>query len=209
MKNLKNKKSKGFTLVEVMLAVGVITISLTALLSLLGAITSSVAKVRQQAKALTVIDHVQSTLKIMEFEDVYGKVNKAKEKYLIYFWDEYENPDDLKNTSLILCSSEDAGRDSEQAPRGNDLLNVVGNVFRVELSLNYYMLKDRYIDANSDRPYMAGASLPGDYKNYIEAYLPLYVDIFADPKSNILGRSATEEENDTRRVMEDTIMKMR
>ncbi len=211
MKNLKNKPKKAFTLVEVILAVGVITMSLTALLALLASITSSVAQVRKQSKALTVIDHVSAIMKVTDFKTVYERHSDPSKTYLIYFWDEYENTNDLENTALILRSSEDNGRTAGEAPSDDELTDNVagGDVYRVLITLNSDMLEGRYLNADSTDGYVSGGALPTDVNSYIEACLPLRIEIFADPKFSILDESATDDENELRRITEDTIMKMR
>ena len=56
MKHFKQKTSRGaFTLVEVMLAVGVIAVSITAMIGLLSAITANLNQIRYQNKAVAII----------------------------------------------------------------------------------------------------------------------------------------------------------
>ena len=63
MKHFKQKTSRGaFTLVEVMLAVGVIAVSITAMIGLLSAITANLNQIRYQNKAVAIIANLETTL---------------------------------------------------------------------------------------------------------------------------------------------------
>ncbi|MDY6069787.1 MAG: type II secretion system protein [Opitutales bacterium] len=210
---LGGKAKKAFTLVEVMLAVGVIAVSLTALVGLLGAITASVTQIKRQSKALSLVQNVEAYLKSKTFEDVYSWVEHPTNPYVIYFWDEYTNPEDLDNTALVMCSSEDTGRTPNTPPDSDELRNrVAGDIYRVVLTVNGEMLEGRFIDAaNIDTAasgYQVGSNLP-IVENYAEAYLPIRCEIMIDPRTDILDKSATEAQNDQRRVAESTIMKLR
>ena len=58
---LKNKK--GFTLVEVMLAVGVIAVSIASMIGLLGAITANITQIRHQQRAADCVAQMETTLR--------------------------------------------------------------------------------------------------------------------------------------------------
>ena len=67
---LKNKR-KAFTLVEVMLAVGVMAIAISSMIGLLSAITANINQIRQQSKAVALISNIETTLKDKNFDTVY------------------------------------------------------------------------------------------------------------------------------------------
>lgn len=113
---LKNKRS-AFTLVEVMLAVGVMAIAISSMIGLLSAITANINQIRQQSKAVALISNIETTLKEKNFDTVYQWVLNPTEPHVIYFWDEYQNP----------------GRPRQFKPRdgilragGNDVWNAAG-----------------------------------------------------------------------------------
>ncbi|MFR6033755.1 MAG: hypothetical protein ACLUKN_11610 [Bacilli bacterium] len=74
MKHFKQKTSRGaFTLVEVMLAVGVIAVSITAMIGLLSAITANLNQIRYQNKAVAIIANLETTLKMKSFASLTAK----------------------------------------------------------------------------------------------------------------------------------------
>ena len=64
---LKNKK--GFTLVEVMLAVGVIAVSIASMIGLLGAITANITQIRHQQRAADCVAQMETTLRTKRFSE--------------------------------------------------------------------------------------------------------------------------------------------
>lgn len=66
------KNTRGaFTLVEVMLAVGVMAIAISSMIGLLSAITANINQIRQQNKAVTLVANVETILKEKNFDTVY------------------------------------------------------------------------------------------------------------------------------------------
>lgn len=79
MKHFKQKTSRGaFTLVEVMLAVGVIAVSITAMIGLLSAITANLNQIRYQNKAVAIIANLETTLKMKSFAQVFDWVKNLR-----------------------------------------------------------------------------------------------------------------------------------
>jgi len=210
--NFRKNKS-AFTLIEVMLAVGVIAISLTALMALLGSITASVTQIKKQDKAIAIMQMLEAQIKVMSFERVYSAVENPAVPYVIYFWEEYQNPDDLENQAVKIVSSEDKNKTQQTPPNPEEISErVVGDIYRAILTLDGEMLKDRFIDTDvidtASVGYQPGGSLP-DVDKYAEGYLPICARIMCDPRNDILDQTASEEENNQRQVMEETIMKLR
>ena len=198
---------KGFTLVEVMLAVGVIAVSITAMIGLLASITASLNVSRHQNKAMTLVSNVETTLQMQAFSTVYRWVQNPSTPYIIFFWDEYQNPDDPDNSSLLTMSSELVGTPKE-LPSNTRLSNGEGDVYRVIISLYQNGLKDQRIDVDSNMTY-GGGGLPGSADSYALSYIPIKVDIYAEPRSNITRDEGTKEINEQRLVYSDIIMKLR
>ena len=71
MKTASFKTKRAFTLVEVMLAVGVIAISITAMIGLLASITANLNVSRHQNKAMSLLTNVETTLQMKPFNTVY------------------------------------------------------------------------------------------------------------------------------------------
>ena len=207
MKNIISKKRKGFTLVEVMLAVGVIAVSITAMIGLLASITASLNISRHQNKAMTLISNVETTLQMQSFDKVYSWVQNPATPYVMFFWDEYQNPDDPDNSSLATMSSELIGTPKEP-PSGRNLANSEGDIYRVVISLYQGGLKGQRIEADSTMTY-AGGSLPGAPELYVLSYIPIKVDIYAEPRNDSTRDEGSKEINEQRLIYSDNIMKLR
>ena len=54
-----------------------------------------------------------------------------------------------------------------------------------------------------------GGALPGDSQMYAVAYLPVKVEILADPRDDIISGMGEESQNVQRRVYDDVVIKMR
>lgn len=139
------KNTRGaFTLVEVMLAVGVMAIAISSMIGLLSAITANINQIRQQNKAVTLVANVE-TFEGKNFDTVYQWVLNPTEPHVIYFWDEYQNPDDPDNSSLVTISSEQEGMMSGMPPDNEHLKRSEGEVYRVLVSVYQEGLKGRKI----------------------------------------------------------------
>ena len=203
------KNTRGaFTLVEVMLAVGVMAIAISSMIGLLSAITANINQIRQQNKAVTLVANVETILKEKNFDTVYQWVLNPTEPHVIYFWDEYQNPDDPDNSSLVTISSEQEGMMSGMPPDNEHLKRSEGEVYRVLVSVYQEGLKGEKITVGDSSEYGGGA-LPGDSQMYAVAYLPVKVEILADPRDDIISGMGEESHNVQRRVYDDVVIKMR
>lgn len=203
---IKNKK--GFTLVEVMLAVGVIAVSIASMIGLLGAITANIAQIRHQQRAADCVAQMETTLRTRRFSEVFRWVSNPAEPYVVYFWTEYQNPDDPDNSSLMLVTSEDEGRVPNMPPSKEALANSEGSIYRALLSLYQNGLKGERIAVGAEGQYNGGA-LSGDESSYALSYLPINMELFAEPRENITNGQGDARINDERRVFQGIIMKMR
>ena len=204
---LKNKR-KAFTLVEVMLAVGVMAIAISSMIGLLSAITANINQIRQQSKAVALISNIETTLKDKNFDTVYQWVLNPTEPHVIYFWDEYQNPDDPDNSSLVTVSSEQEGMMSGMPPDNEHLKRSEGEIYRVLVSVYQEGLKGEKITVGDSAEY-GGGVLPGDSQLYALVYLPIKVEILADPRDDIISGVGEESQNVQRRIYDDVIIKMR
>ena len=203
------KNTRGaFTLVEVMLAVGVMAIAISSMIGLLSAITANINQIRQQNKAVTLVANVETILKEKNFDTVYQWVLNPTEPHVIYFRDEYQNPDDPDNSSLVTISSEQEGMMSGMPPDNEHLKRSEGEVYRVLVSVYQEGLKGEKITVGDSSEYGGGA-LPGDSQMYAVAYLPVKVEILADPRDDIISGMGEESQNVQRRVYDDVVIKMR
>ena len=201
-------KKAGFTLVEVMLAVGVIAVSVTSMIGLLAAITNNLNQIRYQNKAVSLISNLETTLRTKKFDTVFRWVSNPSEPHVIYFWDEYQTPEDPDNLAILTKSTENDGYTSGVMPSQETLDKVEGNVYRALLTVYQNGLKGQKIRLNDPTEY-AGGSIGEDPNEYAVAYLPIKVEILVDPKDDVISGSGDEVTNETRRVYEDIIVKMR
>jgi|GEM_PF-739979 len=209
MKSAKNFKSgkKGFTLIEVMVAVGVIAVSLTAMIGLLAAIMNNVNMIAYQTKALAIVNSLESELKEKSFKYVYENMGDTAKPYIIYFWEEYQNPDDMDNSSLMTVSSETPGKTPQTPPSKDDLENSVGEVYRVMVGPFQAGLVGEYCSIKqSDLQYSLGGTLPADVEDYGLFYLPLTLKVFVDPRDDILDSGGDETKNAQRLVVSDMVI---
>lgn len=187
---------------------GVIAISISSLIGLLGAITANINQIRYQNKAVALLADLETTLAMKHFDTVYRWVQNPGSPHVIYYWDEYQNPDDPDNSSLTTVSSELEGRRSKSPPNADELRNSEGEVYRVLVSLYQNGLKGKRVRINDNSEYSSGA-LGGDASSYALSYLPVKVEILVDPRDDIANGSGDETTNEQRRVYEDVMMKMR
>ncbi len=204
---LKNYK-EAFTLVEVMLAVGVIAVSIASMIGLLGAITANISQIRHQQRTSDCVAQMETILRTKRFDDVYKWVSNPGEPYIVYFWTEYQNPDDADNSSLMMVSSEDEGRTPNMPPTKEAIANSEGAVYRALLSLYQGGLMGERIRVGEDALYGGGA-LGGDSEGYALSYLPINMELFAEPREDITNGPGDSRVNDERRVFQGHIMKMR
>ncbi len=207
-KSLFKKNKKAFTLVEVMLAVGVIAVSIASMIGLLGAITANIAQIRHQQRAADCVAQMETILRTKRFEEVFTWVTNPAEPYIVYFWTEYQNPDDPDNTSLILVTSEDEGRTPGMVPSKDDLQKSEGAVYRALLNVYEGGLHGERIRVGEDAIY-SGGGLGGDVESYAPSFLPINMELFAEPRDDITNGRGDARTNEERRVFQGHIMKMR
>lgn len=199
---------KGFTLVEVILAVGVIAMAIMALVGLLGTTFQQVQDVVQTNQAIGVVTKVNAALdnprmvggeKIPNaetttaFDAIYDLVKTAQgaNPVVLYYFDKEVDFDNLgKETTIPVVY---------RAPSNNFTQTLFaqqsgsGAVFRVEIRIANLLNDQRiYVDPNTYEPTdttYAGGALP-DIGSYALAYLPLELRIFPhDFSDNSLNAS--------------------
>ena len=202
-------KRKGFTLVEVMIAVGILSVSLTALVALLSAVSAKVAEVRAQSKAISLVGDLEVILKSKSFDDVYSWVRNPRQPYVIYFWDEYSQFDRADDPSLVTISSETQGKRPSAPPTREDMDRSEGAVYRVLLSLSEDALAGRHVYLDNPALEFGGGSLPESVEKYGEAFLPIKVQFLIDPPDDIISGMGDEDVNRQRTIHADLTIKMR
>ncbi len=160
-KSFLNAKKKAFTLVEVMLAVGVIAVSITSMIGLLGAITANITQIRHQQKAASCVTQMETVLRTKRFDDVFRWVS-----------------------------------------------NIDGDIYRVNLSVYQNGLMGEKVRLGDETEY-GGGSVGGDPSSYALSYLPLTIEVFAEPRQDITKGMGDAKVNEERRIFQGVITKLR
>ena len=164
---------------------------------------------RAASKAISIVADLEVILKGKAFDQVYTWVRNPRQDYVIYFWDEYANDDEVDDPSLVCVSSEDKGRRVGAPPNSEELKRTEGNIYRVILKLNEDALVGCHTELASPEAEYNGGPLPSSADMYGEAFLPITVDVLVDPVNDIVIGSGDEEQNNQRRVHTDLTIKMR
>lgn len=209
MKNNYGKNKRAFTLVEVMLAVGVLSVAISIMVALLGAIIGNLNQIRYQNKAITLFADLDTTLRMQSFDTVFEWVKDPSQPYVVYFWDQYQNPDDPDNSSLVTVSSELSGRTKQYPPSENDLANSSGEVFRANLVLYQHAITNNHISVSSPDAFYNGGPIVTSSDDYALSGLPITVEFFVEPRDDITVGAGDSSINDQRRVYTGMLMKMR
>ncbi|MDR2982157.1 MAG: hypothetical protein LBV12_07920 [Puniceicoccales bacterium] len=190
---------KGFSLVEVILAVGVIAMAILALVGLLGTTFQQVDDVVQTNRAVSVVSAVSAALDNPQlvggerlagasdtskssFEVVYDFVKSAvdKNKVVLYCFNreiDSTNPGSGGTIAVVYKASGDNFNTSTY-----DDQRGVGPVYRVEISISN-ILEEQQINLDPstmevrDTTY-SGGPLPSSVDQYGLAYIPLLLEIY-------------------------------
>ncbi len=177
--------TKGFTLIEVVLAIGIFLLSILALVGLLGPTLSSVEDVTQADEVTSVVNTVNAFL--MNSPDIAPNGSRFNAVY-----DALENVDVL--TIFVFRRFVGTG-DQEELDVGfssepglfpgpasiNNFNNAAGPIYRVLLSASSVTPEDHRDDAGANPVVYPRYTLNKSLANYPEGYLAMEVRIFAEP----------------------------
>ncbi|MDR2862517.1 MAG: prepilin-type N-terminal cleavage/methylation domain-containing protein [Puniceicoccales bacterium] len=199
-------RRKGFSLVEVMLAVGVLSLAILALVGLLGATFQQVDDVVETNRAIIAVPAVNIALespeliggekipeaadnKIPRFQVVYNFVKEAvgaKKVILYYFNREIKGSEGAISVIPIVYRAQADNFNKETY----DKQNGVGPAYRIEITISPMLVgqKIEMEENNSPKPgqsevkvrdviYVKDTALP-DASNYALAWLPLYLEVY-------------------------------
>lgn len=196
-------RRKAFTLIEVVIAVGVLSIAILTLIGLLGSTFTQVEEVVQTNRALSVIQAVNAALdapqtiagdKILEgekgmpdFDRLYPILSRAVDRKVILFFYTIEVKNDKGSTGIIPIIRYSSGGNFTQDEYIEQ--NGFGPIFRVELSISKLLEKQQIeLDTKEAIPKSTeytGGALPGKAEEYALAFLPLYAEVFSHPLGNL------------------------
>ncbi len=204
---LRRRSRKGFSLVEVLLALAVLGLAILTIVGLLNAAFESVSQNLQTSQALNVYSRVDRAMQnITEFTDSSGStkypqtsLEKTQFEY-VYDLVRSKTGQSWSDALFIVCYNRRLNPDDEQAPQlamqiilaeseadlptksDLDNLDFEGNVYLVRVFISPQLSGQRTtMDSNGEMlntTYSVGGSLPASADTYALAYLPLTVEIY-------------------------------
>lgn len=199
---------KGFSLVEVLLALAVLGMAILTIIGLLNATFESVSSNLQTSQALSVYTRLdRAFLNVREFVDTDGKSviseNDLKQKTPfdhVYDWVKDKTGSSWDDALFVVCFNRRINPDEDLAPQlitqlikadsstslpskaELDALDFEGNVYLARIFISP-QLDGQRIEMNQrgevqPSTYSAGSSLPGQADSYALAYLPVTVEVY-------------------------------
>lgn len=194
MKKFISKKA--FTLVEIMLAVGIFAIAIVAMIGLFGAAVSSVEEVDSYDQMVLASSRMEDMVESVPFEVIYDlALNGAQDENALFFYNVFdgdqifpEGPFDISANGEFNTSERLRKSDVTSAINRGDVADNV--VIVVEIPPIQNNAGNRPIEMNVD--------FPPDPDLYEEAYVPFWVNIYAVPLINFTegATDITEEDNE-------------
>ncbi len=167
-----------FSLVEVVLAVGVFSFAVLALFGLLGPVLNSVSEFVEDGQSTALMGKIDAFLQEHEFDEVYRWVSEGRRKTLLaYTYQPDPNGDEVFD---VVRETTFGGLDAEVA-------SSRGGLFKVILSAGGVYGPGQ---SGGDAP---GLPLPAEVVSYREGYLALEVQVYALPPpdpNDVLDRGA-------------------
>ena len=187
----------GFSLIEVVLAIGIFLVTVLALVGMLGPTLQSVDEVEKTDEIASVVNTVNAFLQSSpdiavsgqsKFETIYKELN-TKGKITVFVFRAYDSSD---NVSLVVgfndkfeVGDEDKARVTAADISTNSNVIAAGPVYRVFLTASSVTPVDHLKDGGA-RDGNGVLYLGKNFLEYPEGYLAMEVRIFAeDPKSAV------------------------
>ncbi|MDR0535303.1 MAG: prepilin-type N-terminal cleavage/methylation domain-containing protein [Puniceicoccales bacterium] len=200
----RHNRKGGFSLIEVILSVGVLGIAILSLVGLVGASFLQIDNIVQMNRAISVGSTLESALYTPELIGGNGKnitvdPNEPRFNAIYRFVSEAING---KKVTLYCISTEVQNTTSSSTSEKSIIYNAsggvlshntygqlkgVGPVFRIEISIAKQLEEQRIVlkeDGTLEDEVYKGDSLP-DVRHYALAYIPLHVAIYAHSFSNV------------------------
>lgn len=204
----RSRRRRGFSLVEVLLAVAVLGMAILTIVGLLNAAFESVSSNLRTSQALTVYTRLDGALAdVREFISPEGQAivseNDLKTKPsfdYVYEWLNGKNGESWDDALFVVCFSRRVNPDSDETPQlvmqaikadspqslptkdDLDSMDFEGNVYLARIFISPE-LEGARVEMNSrgevlSRTHTQGAALPSSPDAYALAYLPVTVEIY-------------------------------
>ena len=171
----------GFSLIEVVLAIGIFLVTVLALVGMLGPTLQSVDEVEKTDEIASVVSTVNAFLQsspvigspsakppVSKFDAIYNAV-KSNDYATVFVFRSYEDSDSTDIELIVGFLGETNAR-----LLASDFANTAGPIYRVVLSASSVTPKDELNDRNTDGIYTLKNSLAA----YPEGYFAMEVRIF-------------------------------
>ena len=199
-------KLSAFSLIEVVLAMGIFLMTVLALVGLMGPALKSTGEIKKTDEVASVVHSVNAFLQSSpwinsgsprsRFESIYSAIQADDDYSTLFVYDWYENRGEDDNGDLKLITRKEIGYEDNQtgniknhavvnANRANDGIPkasfdaAVGSIYRVVLTASSAMLVDDFVDEGTEGAYPR-YKLKSAIDSYSGNYLALEVRIFAE-----------------------------
>lgn len=196
----RHARCSGFSLIEVILALGVFLVTILAFIGLLGPTLQSVNEVENTDEIASVVNTLNAFLQKSpgiattdesKFEVIYGNVADGGEATVFVFKRFSDTNSTLSTIRVGFSSNETVGDQASASIGSGDFANAAGTIYRCVLTPSSVMPIDwRSGSRNDDGIYTLDVT---DVENYTEGYFPMEVRIFAEdpPGPNATFNSET------------------
>ena len=194
-------KKNGFSLIEVVLAIGIFLVTILALVGLLGPTLSSVNEVENSDEVVSVVNTVNAFLQNSpaiasggesKFDTIFNEMASDDENQLTLFVFRSYISDTNDNIIVKVGFRDDVsvGDPANASVTAADFNNAAGPIYRVILTPSSVIpISGTAFDGTSDQPYRSAGRgddtkvyslIPGDVSGYFEGYFAMEVRIFAE-----------------------------
>jgi hypothetical protein len=209
--NPSNRASKGFSLIEVVLAIGIFLVTVLALVGLLGPTLKSINEVEQSDEVGSIVHTVNTFLQTSpdiapnvgdsKFESIYSAIaDDGYASLIVYRWFDdaaANNGPPVIEQEIGFLNNEGGAIDALAVVNSNsdaDYVAAAGKIYRIVLTASS-VLPDEVISDNGENAYPRYL-LTQDFSNYSLGYLALEVRIFALPADMEAVRLGTIDPTD-------------
>lgn len=177
---LTNAARRGFSLIEVVLAVGIVAFAMVAILGLFGSSLQSTQQVDNQDEALGIVRALPAYLQSQSFQTVYGWVQTPSTMPALYGYTLLPSPlqsgtDSAQQTVIH------SGTDTALTTGSTSYTHRQGRMFAIQLSLSPNMPMHLLTTSTTVTLQPTASQLPVSSTSYGEAVLPIRAAIYPVP----------------------------
>lgn len=189
-------KKTAFTLVEVILAVGIFAIAVVALIGLFGSAVTSVDSVESHDEVILATNRLDETINSLSFDEVYSlAVNGATDNSALFFYNTESNGTIFPTGPFEINRNGEI--DFANRIRRSDVTSAIQNGEIIDDSI--VVVEIPPITDTSNRPIEVSRNVryPNNPDGYEEAYVPFFAKFYLVPISQFLSASQDLTPEDT------------